>query len=501
MPNLNLLISGPNASDYASFRDAYRSSCVVQFANSIEKGLEYLKGEEQFDAAIFELEFPPYDTNHGLDNVLPIAARWAQKKHIPLIIISEESSPAIPKRAQKHGANAFLLKTDYNYERFFWFVKDVITAFKAPPLNKPEVEQPGFVTRSIAMEDVKTELRALAEFPHVFVLLHGETGVGKEAAARFLHHSKNQSKHTLFIVNLKALPAELIYSKLFGHIKGAFTGAEKDAMGVFEEAGRGTILLDEFGVITEEAQEALLSVLSNREFQKVGSNQTMRLEAQVLLATNADLYAKIGDGTFRTDIYYRINRKVRIPPLRERKEEIRPLIEYFLPNCFSSQGHPFYNKSVDECITTDALKVLEEYYWPGNIRELRNVLQNLVIDVQIRGKKRIDLDMIPHQYRVPYVPQVSPVQSGKPTEHEPSEVVSTESVPSFISWPPKMVAAYHELQIIESALKNSGGRKGDTAIALGYNSDDNLRTKVTSRLNKFPDLKKYFEYLKMAYKV
>lgn len=505
MPNLHLLIVDDKVLDYASFRDAYGQTCVVQFATTPEKGYEYLLGKEKFDSVIFDLEFPPYDFEYGLNKILPEAARLAKKKQIPLLVISSDDRPSTEKKALKLGANAFVSKIDYVVDDFYETLLEVIGNYKkSSAINKRPNETISFVSTSKAMEEIKSQLETLADFPEVSVMLHGESGVGKEALARYAHYYKSNQSRTLHIVNLKSIPSELIASTLFGHVRGAFTDAREDRIGIFEAAGvGGTVLLDEFGDIGRENQELLLTVLSNREFQKVGSNHSIQLKAQVLFATNADLDAKIREGTFRQDIFYRITRWIRIPPLRERREDIEPLIRYFLPMSLGAENHPFRGKPLEACFTLQALEVLKEYYWPGNIRELKSAIQNLVIDVKMRAKNCIDLDMIPHQYRVPYQPPstlIGLVKVANEPENYPVPIPVPIPVPnSFQGWPSKKISTYMELEKIQTALQNAGGRKGEAGKSLGFKDGDNILKKVEYYFNKFPDLMEHYPYLKKAY--
>jgi len=206
------------------------------------------------------------------------------------------------------------------------------------------------------------------------VLITGETGTGKELIARAIHKRSDRSDKPFVSINCAAIPRDLIASELFGHEKGAFTGALQRRLGRFELAEGGTLFLDEIGELPAETQIALLRVLQEREFQRVGSNQTIRANVRVIAATHRDLPADIAAGTFRSDLFYRINVfPLEIPPLRERKEDIRLLIEYFIDRYASKAGKII--KRVDR----KSLDRLQSYPWPGNIRELQNVIERSVI--------------------------------------------------------------------------------------------------------------------------
>ncbi|HXO06233.1 MAG TPA: sigma-54-dependent Fis family transcriptional regulator, partial [Candidatus Sulfotelmatobacter sp.] len=206
------------------------------------------------------------------------------------------------------------------------------------------------------------------------VLITGETGTGKELVARAIHRRSNRRSRAFVSVNCAAIPRDLIASELFGHEKGAFTGATQQRLGRFELANGGTIFLDEVGDLPAETQIALLRVLQEHEFERVGGARPIRADVRVIAATNRDLHAAISTGSFRSDLFYRLNVfPIEIPALRERKEDIRLLVEYFIDR---------YARKAGKRITTvdkETLRLLESYPWPGNIRELQNVIERSVI--------------------------------------------------------------------------------------------------------------------------
>jgi transcriptional regulator with GAF, ATPase, and Fis domain len=206
------------------------------------------------------------------------------------------------------------------------------------------------------------------------VLITGETGTGKELVARAIHRRSNRSARAFVSVNCAAIPRDLIASELFGHEKGAFTGATQQRLGRFELANGGTLFLDEVGELPAETQIALLRVLQEHEFERVGGVRPIRAEVRVIAATNRDLPAAISTGSFRTDLFYRLHVfPIHIPALRERQEDIRLLVEYFIDR---------YTRKAGKRITTvdkKTLRLLESYDWPGNIRELQNVIERSVI--------------------------------------------------------------------------------------------------------------------------
>jgi transcriptional regulator with GAF, ATPase, and Fis domain len=206
------------------------------------------------------------------------------------------------------------------------------------------------------------------------VLITGETGTGKELIARSIHRQSERSSRALVCVNCAAVPRDLIASELFGHEKGSFTGALHRRLGRFELAGGGTIFLDEVGELPLETQIALLRVLQEHEFERVGGTRSIHANVRVIAATNRNLQAAVREGTFRSDLFYRLDIfPIVIPPLRERREDVPVLVEYFVARCARNLG-----KNIQR-ITKQSLDLLRSYHWPGNIRELQNVLDRSVI--------------------------------------------------------------------------------------------------------------------------
>jgi transcriptional regulator with PAS, ATPase and Fis domain len=206
------------------------------------------------------------------------------------------------------------------------------------------------------------------------VLIQGESGTGKELIARAIHENSKRSDAAFIPINCGALPENLLESELFGHVKGAFTGAHQNKKGLFEEADGGTIFLDEIGETTPPTQVKLLRVLQDGEVRRVGGNTGVKTDVRIIAATNQRLQSSIQAGAFREDLYYRLQViLIHLPPLRERKEEILPLVQYYL-NLYTQK----FNKPV-KGLSEDARQALMEYSWPGNVRELANVVERAVI--------------------------------------------------------------------------------------------------------------------------
>jgi formate hydrogenlyase transcriptional activator len=286
------------------------------------------------------------------------------------------------------------------------------------------------------------------------VLITGETGTGKELVARAIHRRSNRSSGAFVSVNCAAIPRELIASELFGHEKGAFTGATQQRLGRFELASGGTLFLDEVGELPAETQIALLRVLQEHEFERVGGTRPIRADVRVIAATNRNLQAAISAGSFRSDLFYRLNVfPIEIPPLRERREDIALLVEYFIDR---------YARKVGKHITTvekRTLQVLQSYPWPGNIRELQNVIERSVIVCE-RANFSVDESWLSQQ----------PVKKRAGSQLYLSEKVAAQ-----------------EREIIEAALRECQGRvsgPSGAAANLGI-ARSTLESKIRSlKINK-----------------
>ena len=231
----------------------------------------------------------------------------------------------------------------------------------------------GIVGSSKPMSQVLKEVEKVAPSDST-VLILGETGTGKELIARALHRRSKRAHRTFVRVNCAAIPESLVASELFGHEKGAFTGALQRRVGRFEAADGGTLFLDEVGDLSMDTQIALLRVLQEREFERVGSNRPISIDVRIIAATNRDLAAAVAAGTFRRDLFYRLNVfPIAIPPVRERAEDIPLLLEHFVTRFAKSSG-----KNIRH-VGKDTLRMMREYGWPGNIRELQNVVERAVV--------------------------------------------------------------------------------------------------------------------------
>jgi formate hydrogenlyase transcriptional activator len=286
------------------------------------------------------------------------------------------------------------------------------------------------------------------------VLVTGETGTGKELVARAIHRWSHRCSRAFVCVNCAAVPRDLIASELFGHEQGSFTGALRRRLGRFELAEGGTIFLDEVGELPLETQIALLRVLQEHEFERVGGTRSIQTNVRVVAATNRDLRTAIAAGTFRSDLFYRLNVfPIEMPPLRERREDIPVLVEYFIDRCARNAGKDISG------INKKSLDLLQSYPWPGNIRELQNVIERSVIMCETENFS-VDETWLPQQ----------PVASEAKSQSSFSQKLASQ-----------------EKEMIESALRESEGRvfgPSGAAAKLGI-SRSTLESKIRSlRINK-----------------
>ncbi len=273
------------------------------------------------------------------------------------------------------------------------------------------------------------------------LLVVGESGTGKELVAKAIHANSPRKDKPFVVVNSGSLPHDLLESNLFGHVKGAFTGAVYSKKGLFELADKGTLFFDEIGNIPLETQAKLLRVMQEREFMRLGGVETVRVDVRVVAATNVDLRQLVEEGLFREDLFYRLNViAVPLPPLRERKEDIPALVQHF------TDKYAQENAKVIEGVTPEVLQMLLDYEWPGNVRELENVIERGVV---LTTTPFIDKDLVPEYVRT------------SPSFRIPQVVVPPEGINL------REVIADFERRLIESTLEATGGVQKDAAGLLG----------------------------------
>jgi two-component system response regulator AtoC len=332
---------------------------------------------ERPDAVLLDLVIPEPD---GFEVLRRLRER---DPGVPVIVMSGLSEAESVVRAMKLGATDYLPKPFEVHEldlvlrrALEWpgrRTRDRDLAPLRPPPTEADGEADPAPTLSGAMERVWAMADRIAD-TDVPVLLVGESGVGKDVVARRIHATSRRAERPFVKINCAALPAELLESELFGHEKGAFTGAHAEKPGKFELAHQGSIFLDEIGEMDPRLQAKLLQVLQDEEFYRVGGKRSVRVDARVLVATNRNLEAALRQGTFREDLFYRLNVvTIRVPPLRERKEEIGPLVRHFV-----TKYRNRYQGGLEQ-VPPDVMERFHAYDWPGNVRELENLVRRLVV--------------------------------------------------------------------------------------------------------------------------
>jgi two-component system response regulator PilR (NtrC family) len=273
------------------------------------------------------------------------------------------------------------------------------------------------------------------------ILVAGESGTGKELVAKAVHANSNRRDKPFVVVNSGSLPPDLLESNLFGHVKGAFTGAVYAKKGLFELADKGTLFFDEIGNIPMETQAKLLRVMQEREFMRLGGVETIKVDVRIVAATNVDLRRAVEEGRFREDLFYRLNViAIQLPPLRQRKEDIPALVAHFVEK-FAREN----DKGV-ESVAPEALQLLLDYDWPGNVRELENVIERGVV---LSTSARIGRDLVPEHVR------------SSPAFQLPHLAVPPEGISL------REVIAGFERRLIETTLESTGGVQKDAARLLG----------------------------------
>jgi two-component system, NtrC family, response regulator AtoC len=346
----------------------------VRTAASGAEGLAALQARSDVDAILLDLVMPDMDGFELLRRYRESDGRAA------VVVLSGLSEAENVVKAMKFGAADYLPKP-FDPSELDLVLRRALDS-RAPGRAAPRLGPDGAadgeglappLTLSSAMERVWGLAERVAD-TDVPVLIVGESGVGKDVVARRIHGLSHRADKPFVKINCAALPGELLESELFGHEKGAFTGAHAEKPGKFELANRGTIFLDEIGEMDPRLQAKLLQVLQDEEFYRVGGKRSLRVDARVLVATNRDLESEIEAGTFREDLYYRLNVvTIRVPPLRERKEDIEPLVRHFV-----EKYRRRYKGGLDR-VPDDVMQRFHAYDWPGNVRELENLVRRLVV--------------------------------------------------------------------------------------------------------------------------
>jgi DNA-binding NtrC family response regulator len=411
----------------------------VDLAEDGEQGLE-LSRKRSYAAAIVDVTLPQV---HGLDVLEQL------KKADPdlvVLMITAYASVETAITAMKRGAFDYIAKP-FKHEELLHILRNGLNQRRLQDENrqlrtalKDQSRFTEIVGKSPRMLQVFNLITQAAPSRST-ILVVGESGTGKELVAKAIHANSPRRDKPFVVVNSGSLPHDLLESNLFGHVKGAFTGAVYAKRGLFELADTGTLFFDEIGNIPLETQAKLLRVMQEREFMRLGGVDVIKVDVRIVAATNVDLRRAVEDGRFREDLYYRLNViAIQLPPLRQRKEDIHALVTHFVDKYAEENG-----KTVRE-VTPEALQALLDYDWPGNVRELENVIERGVV---LTTEERIGRSLMPDHVR------------SAPSFHLPHMTVPPEGISL------RDVISDFERRIIEATLESTGGVQKEAARLLG----------------------------------
>src|SRR6188474_1296783 len=407
-----------------------REGYTVRLAASGAEGLELARATP-FDAAIVDIMMP------GIDGIATLDELKRIDEDLAVLIITAYASVGSAISAMKAGAFDYITKPFKNDEVLV-VVRNAMEQRRLVHENRnlrQNIQEryhkfANIIGKSPQMRQV-FDLIIQAAPSRSTILVQGESGTGKELVARAIHANSSRSDRSFVAVNSGNLPPDLLESTLFGHVKGAFTGAVYPKKGMFDLADKGSIFFDEIGNIPLETQAKLLRAMQEREFMRLGGMETIKVDVRIIAATNVDLRRMVEDGRFREDLYYRLNViSIELPPLRDRKSDIPSLVQHFL------QKYGEENAKADMELAPEALDLMMEYDWPGNVRELENVIERAVV---LTTGPRIGTDLIPDHVRK--TPQFQIPEVNVP--------------PEGISF--KEVITDFEKRLIESTLEAAGG--------------------------------------------
>src|SRR6478672_9366865 len=356
---------------------------IVEQADSGEQAIQRL-ADFAFDILVTDLRLP------GIDGGKVIDAALERYPEIIAIVITGYGTVKDAVEAIKQGAADFITKP-FQFDALLHVLRSALEQRRLKSENaylRSQLEDryriDGLVGRSKAMRNLFQLLETVASTSST-VLISGETGTGKELAARAIHHNSSRRTNRFVALNCSAIPETLLEAELFGHVRGAFTGAVGSRQGRLEQAHKGTLFLDEVATMSPALQAKLLRVLQERAFERVGDAHTIKIDVRIIAATHSDLAKMVADGTFREDLFYRLNViPVQLPPLRERREDVPLLVQHFLQKLGTEQVPPRH-----VTVSQDALRRLMAYSWPGNVRQLENVVERAL--AFSHGRTQIDV--------------------------------------------------------------------------------------------------------------
>lgn len=438
----------------ALFRLLDRRGYQVVTAQRLDEARSFMSPEKPFDIAIVDMNLPD---GNGLDLMAEIKAQSPQTQ---VIVLTGFATIDTAVQATQKGAFHFLTKP-FNVEELMSLLDKALSQKTLEIENRQLRTELGsryqfsqIIGESEGIKNCLSLVERVADSDST-VLVMGESGTGKELIARAIHYNSPRSKGPFIAINCGAIPSELLESELFGHVKGAFTGAIANRIGRFEMADEGTLFLDEIGDLDPSMQVKILRALQERVFEPVGSTKSVQVNVRVITATNVDLEKAVASGRFREDLYYRLNViPINIPALRERRTDIPILLNHFMNS---------YNKNKVKTLTgfaEDSMKCLVNYGWPGNIRELENLIERLSI---LKGHGVVEVSDLPPKYR-----------STAASFAETGSVEIPESGLDFNN-----AVDQFENALILKALEKTGWNKNQAALLLRLN-----RTTLVEKMKK-----------------
>ena len=366
-------------------------------ADSGERALELLD-QFAFDIVITDLRMP------GMDGTKVIEAARQRYPGIIAIVITGYGTVKDAVEAIKMGASDFITKP-FQFDELMHVLHKALEQRRLASENaylRSQLEERyqfgGILGRSAPMRSLFQLLETVAR-ASATILITGETGTGKEVVARAIHHNSPRRANRFVALNCSAIPETLLEAELFGHVRGAFTGAIGTRQGRFEQANKGTLFLDEVGTMSTALQMKLLRALQEREFERVGDNQTIKVDVRVIAATNSELSRMVAEGAFREDLFFRLNViNVQLPPLRDRRDDIPVLVKHFLER---------FAKDTETHLSQGAMRALMAYTWPGNVRQLENAVERAV--ALSAGRTELDVSDLPPELHSTPVAAAAPV--------------------------------------------------------------------------------------------
>ncbi len=418
----------------------------VQTAATGEEALAILE-KYSFEVVLTDLFLP------GVSGIDILKSVKEQSPYTNVILMTGNASAETAVEAMKEGAFDYITKP-FNFEKLKVQVAKAVEKSRLVAENlylrqqlRGKYRFDNIIGHSLAMQQVFSRMEKIVHTESTILIL-GESGTGKELVAKAIHFNGPRKEKPFVAINCGAIPGELLETELFGHVRGSFTGAVADKAGKFEVAHNGTIFLDEIGTMPMHLQMKLLRVLQEQEIERVGSSRKIKLNVRVISATNLDLEAQVRRGQFREDLYYRLNViPIVLPSLRERREDIPLLARHFLQKCCRELNRPLMS------LSPEAMQALELYQWPGNVREMENVIER---SVTLTDGERIELRDLP-----------SAIAAGAGEAGDGRPLPFPTVTPDGLDMP--ALVARIESNLIRDAMTLAGGVKARAAAILGIN--------------------------------